>query len=62
MKKIKVLIACWGTVIAVAIIVSVFFFLVGIEEKIGVFFYLHFSIGTILIFLIFWPFFSKKIK
>jgi len=62
LKKLKILIACWGTVIAIAIIISVIFFIIGIEDKIELFFYFHFSIGAILIFLILWPFYSKKIK
>ena len=62
LRKLKIIIACWGTVIALAIIVSIFFVLLGMEEKIELFFYLHFSVGAVVIFILFWPFFSKRMK
>ena len=53
MRKLKIIIACWGTVVAIAIIISVFFILFGMEDKIEIFFYLHFSAGAIVIFILF---------
>jgi len=61
-KKIKIAIACWATVVVIAIIFSIFLVLLGMKDKIELFFYLHFSVGAILIFLIFWPFYSKRMK
>jgi len=61
-KKIKIAIACWGTVVAAAIIFSMLLVFFGMKSKIELFFYLHFSIGAVIIFLIFWPFYSKRIK
>jgi len=49
-------------VVAFAIIFSTFLVLFGLNDKIEMFFYLHFSAGAIFIFLIFWPFYSKRIK
>jgi len=62
MRKLKIFIACGGTVVAIALIISSFFALIGIEDKIELYFYLHFTIGAVVIFLIFWPFYSKKMK
>jgi len=62
LRKLKIIIACWGTVIALAIIVSIFFVLLGMKEKIELFFYLHFSVGAVVIFFLFWPFYSKRMK
>jgi len=32
------------------------------EDKIELFFYLHFSVGAVIIFLVFWPIYSKRMK
>ena len=61
-RKVKIILACWGTVVAFAIIFSAFLVLFGLNDKIEMFFYFHFSAGAILIFFIFWPFYSKRIK
>lgn len=62
MRKAKIIIACWGTVVAIAIIISIFFVILDMEDKIELFFYLHFSIGAVVIFFLFWPFYSKRMK
>jgi hypothetical protein len=61
-RKLKLIIACWGTVVAIAIVFSTIFVLIGMKDKIELFFYLHFTVGAVLIFYIFWPFYSKRIK
>ncbi len=61
-RKIKIIIACCGTVISIAIIFSILLILLGLEERIELFFYLHFTVGTVIIFFIFWPFYSKRLK
>ena len=61
-RKIKIIIACGGTVVATAIIISLLLILLRMEDKIELFFYLHFSIGAVAIFIIFWPFYSKRLK
>jgi uncharacterized membrane protein len=61
-KKLKVFIACWGTVVAVAILCSMFLIIFGMNNKLELFFYLHFTIGAVIIFFIFWPFYSKRLK
>ena len=61
-RKVKIIIACWGTVVAIAIIISFLLILLGMEDKIELFFYLHFSLGAVTVFLIFWPFYSKRLK
>ena len=61
-RKVKIFIACWGTVVAIAIFFSVVFVILGMEDKIELFFYLHFSVGAVAIFFVFWPFYSKRLK
>jgi len=61
-RKIKIIIACWGTVVATAIFITIFLVLLGMEDKIELFFYLHFSVGAVIIFLVFWPIYSKRMK
>ena len=61
-RKIKIIIACWGTVISIAIIFSILLILLGVEDGIELFFYLHFTVGAVIIFFIFWPFYSKRLK
>jgi len=61
-RKVKITLACWGTVVAFAIIFSTSLVLFGLNDKIEMFFYLHFSAGAIFIFFIFWPFYSKRMK
>lgn len=61
-KKLKITIACWGTVIATAIIFAMILILLGFRDKLESYFYFHFTIGVVVIFLIFWPFYSKKLK
>jgi len=62
LRKLKIIIACWGTVVVIAIIISFFIVLLGMEDKIKLFFYLHFSVGVVIIFILFWPFYSKRMK
>jgi hypothetical protein len=61
-RKIKIFIACWGTFIGIGILISVILVFFGWEDKIEIFFYLYFSFGLILVFVIFWPFYSKKME
>jgi hypothetical protein len=61
-RKAKIAIACWGTVVVVGIIFSVIFILLGMIDKIELFLYFNFTIGAALIFIIFWPFYSKRMK
>lgn len=62
MRKIKIIIACWATVIVETIIVSLIFVLLEMEDKLESFFYLNFTVGAAFIFLLFWPFYSKRMK
>ncbi len=52
-RKVKITIACWATVVATAIVISLIFVLFGMKDKIELFFYLHFSVGAIVIFFFF---------
>ncbi len=61
-RQIKIIVACWGTVAAIAIIVSIFLVLFEMGDKIELFFYVHFSIGSGVIFFLCWPFYSKRMK
>ncbi len=60
--KVKIIMACWGTFIAIGIILVTFLIMLGIEDKIEIFLYLYNTIGLITIFLLFWPFYSKRLK
>jgi len=62
MRKIKIIIACWATVVVAAIIISLLLLLLGLEDKIELSFYFSFTIGAIVIFFLFWPFYSKRMK
>lgn len=61
-RKFKIIFACWATVIAIAILFSMFMVLLGMEDKIETFFYIHFTAGIVVVFLIFWPLYSKWLK
>lgn len=62
MRKIKIILACWATVVASAIIISLLLVLLGMEDKIELFFYINFTVGAVVIFFLFWPFYSKRMK
>lgn len=62
MQNIKVFIACGGTLVALALIITSLLALIGLEDKIEMFFYLHFTVGAVVVFLVFWPFYSKRMK
>lgn len=61
-KKLKIFMACWAIVGVSAIIISALLVLFGMEAKMQIFFYIHFSIGAVVVFIIFWPFFSKRLE
>jgi len=61
-RKIKIIMACWATVVVVAIIVAALLVLLGFQDKIETFFYVHFTGGAALIFIILWPVYSKRLK
>jgi len=61
-KKLKIIIACWATVVAISIIISSFMILFGLEDMVEKFFYIHYTAGAIIIFIILWPAYSKMIK
>lgn len=58
----QLIIACTGTVVAIGLIITIILILIGRVALIKLFFYLHFTIGTVIIFVIFWPYYSKKMK
>jgi hypothetical protein len=62
MRNIKIFFACWVTVGALAIIISLLLVILGMEKWMGMFFYLHFTIGAVVVFILFWPFYSKRLK
>jgi hypothetical protein len=59
-NKVKIFIACWGTFVGFGIIICTILILTGLDDKIRVVLEVYFSIG--LIFIIFWPFYSKRLK
>lgn len=61
-RKLKIFMACWGTVAALAALFTILLIIFGMINRIELFFYLHFTIGAVIIFLIFWPFYSKRLK
>ncbi len=61
-RKFQLIIACGATVVATGLIFTIFLILIGRVDLIELFFYLHFSIGAVIIFFIFWPFYSKRMK
>ena len=61
-KKFKVFMACWATVIVLVIIVSFFLVLFGMRDKIESYFYFLFSIEAVVIFILFWPFYWKRLE
>jgi hypothetical protein len=62
MEKLKIVMACWATVVLVAIIGSLALIVFRLETWLAVFFKLNFTVGAVAIFLIFWPFYSKRMK
>jgi hypothetical protein len=62
MRKLKIIIACWSTVVTLGILISFFLFIFGMENRIEVFAFLYFAIGTPVIFILCWPFYSKRLK
>lgn len=54
--------ACWATVIVLVIIVSFFLVLFGMRDKIESYFYFLFSIEAVVIFILFWPFYWKRLE
>ncbi len=62
MRKLKIIIACWATVVATAIVISLLLVSFGLENRMQLFFYFHFTIGAVIIFILFWPFYSKRLK
>lgn len=61
-RKIKLIAACLATVVASLIIISALLVFLGLEDKIELFFQLHLSVGAVVIFILFWPFYSKRLK
>ena len=61
-KKLKVITACWGVTVAVGIVVAALLVLFGWEDRIRTFCLIHFTMGATVIFIVFWPVFSNKLK
>ena len=61
-NKLKIFMACWASVIVLVIIIGAFMVLFGMEAHMQTFFYIHFSIGIVIVFIIFWPIYSKRLK
>ena len=61
-RKLQLIIACGATVVATGLILATVLILLGKSELIELFFYLHFSVGAAIIFFVFWPYYSKKMK
>jgi len=61
-RKIQLVIACFGTAAALGMILTTFLILFGKINFIDRFLDYYFSIGIILVFVIFWPFYSKRMK
>jgi len=62
LKILKICIACWGTVVTIAIILVGMLYLLDMIYIIEIYFKIHFTFGSVLLFVIFWPFYSKRIK
>jgi len=61
-KTMKNICACWATVVGLGMIIGFVLFAIDKTEFIETYFYFHFTIGAVLVFLIFWPFYSKRLK
>ena len=61
-KILKNVIACWATVVALGMVIGVVLFAIDKTDFIETYFYLHFTLGTVVVFWVFWPFYSKKLK
>jgi hypothetical protein len=60
--KIQIAIACFATSIVIAIGLVVLLIAIGMEDIIEIFFILYWTVGVIIVFIIFWPFYSKKLQ
>jgi uncharacterized membrane protein len=61
-RKLQLIIVCGATVVATGLIITTVLILFGRTDLIELYFYLHFSIGAVIVFIIFWPYYSKKMK
>ena len=61
-KKMNIIMACWGTFIAIGIVLMTLLVMIGKEDRIEIVLYFHCTVGLILVFLMFWPFYSKRLK
>jgi len=61
-KILKNIIACWATVVASGMVIGVVLFAIDKTDFIETYFYIHFTVGAVVIFGIFWPFYSKRLK
>jgi len=61
-RKVNIIMACWGTFIVIGIILVTFLVVLGMIDKIEICLYLYCTIGLLIVFLLFWPFYSKRLK
>ncbi len=61
-RKLKIFMACWATVAVIAIVIDSLLVFFGMAKWIGMFMYLYLSVGAIIIFILMWPFYSKRLK
>ncbi len=61
-KKIKIFIACQGTLAAIAIIISALLILFGMKDVLEWFFFVYFTVGVIVGLIFFWRFYSKRLE
>lgn len=61
-KKNRIAIACYGSLIALAIIISSACILIGLEGYLEVIFGILFTVGLPVWFLMTWKFFSRRLK
>jgi len=61
-KFFYVFFACWGTFIAISIIIVLLIILLDNVKYLLKFAPIYFTVGWVPVFLIFWTFYSKKIK
>jgi len=61
-NKMGIFMACWGTFVAIGIILATFLVMLEMEEKMEMFFLLYGTVGLVAVFLVFWPFYSKRLN
>jgi hypothetical protein len=61
-KNLQVAGACYGTFLGIGGILAMLIFIFGLDQYIKYFMFIYFSLGLIVVFLVFWPIYKKHLK